>query len=410
MSDRQTDKDQSRLHPSGWVYWPLALLAGFLLRVLCALRVSIDPAVRRLKGPVILIGNHPSYLDPAIMARALLPRKIRFVTSRDFFRTRITRFLLNRVGAIPKMQFRTDTQAIKSILRTIRGGGAVAIYPEGQRSPDGCLQPIDASIAKLIKKAACPVVLVLEQGAYMAWPRWSNGLRPGRIHVQISCLFTEAKIRQLTAESIQRRIIQAMEYNEMSVQKQVRARYRTRSPALGLDRICHQCPACGRELAMRSGRKKIACRFCGNQGQVGLTGLIEPCLAPGLKKTGEFRVWGDVAAWHRWQVARLKKQLGDPAFCRRYPAVLTFPDEADNDQALQGTLEMTARHLAFYKGQDDPVMQQPEIYIPLENRSGISASFGRYFDIAYREQVYRFTIDPGQAVIILADIIRARDE
>lgn len=400
---------KSRLHPSGWFYWPLALLAGLLLRLVFLLRVHVDPAVRKVKGPVILIGNHPSYLDPLIMATAMLPRKIRFVTSRDFFRSRTTRFLLNMLGAIPKMQFRTDTQAIKSILQTIRTGGAVAIYPEGQRSLDGRLQPIDTSIAKLIKKAACTVILVMEQGACLAWPRWSKGMRPGRIDVQIGCLFTADDIKGMSVDAIKQRLVASMAYNDYSLQKQTRYRYKTRSPAKGIDLICHQCPACGRELAMQSDQKLLTCRFCGNQGRVGLTGLIDPVLGSGGHKVVKARVWPDVASWHRWQIDQLRKQLADPAFCRRYPAILNWPDEPENDQAITGVLEMTARHLSFYEGRDESLMQQPVLQIPVENRSGISASFGHFFDMAYDDRVYRFTPDPGQAVIILADIIRAHE-
>ncbi|MDW7657028.1 MAG: lysophospholipid acyltransferase family protein [Bacillota bacterium] len=401
---------KSRLHPSGWFYWPLALLAGLMLRLVFLLHVHVDPAVRKVKGPVILIGNHPSYLDPAIMATAMLPRKIRFVTSRDFFRSRTTRFILNMLGAIPKMQFRTDTQAIKSILLTIRSGGAVAIYPEGQRSLDGRLQPIDTSMAKLIKKAACTVILVMEQGAYLAWPRWSpKGIRAGRIDVHVGCLFTADQIKHLTVESIQRRIVQAMDYNDYNQQKRTRYRYRTRSPAKGIDLICHQCPACGRELAMRSDRNTLTCRFCGNQGRVALTGLIEPVMDSTVHKSTKDRIWPDVASWHRWQIGQLKKQMADPSFSRRYTAVLSWPDEPENDQAITGVLEMTVRHLSFFEGRDDALMQQPFLRIPVENRSGISASFGHYFDLAYNDRVYRFTPDPGHAVIILADIIRAHE-
>lgn len=400
---------KSRLYPSGWFYWPLALLAGLLLRLVFLLHVHVSPEVRKVKGPVILIGNHPSYLDPLIMATAMLPRKIRFVTSRDFFRSRTTRFLLNQVGAIPKMQFRTDTQAIKSILQTIRTGGAVAIYPEGQRSLDGRLQPIDPSIAKLIKKAACTVVLAMEQGAYLSWPRWSHGLRPGRIDVQIGCLFTADAVKGMSVDTIRRRLVSSMAYNDYDRQKQTRYRYKTRSPAKGIDLICHQCPSCGRELAMQSDRKLLTCRFCGNQGKVALTGLIDPVTATGGSRSAKIKVWPDVASWHRWQIEQLRKQMADPAFSRRYPAVLSWPDEPENDQAIKGVLEMTASHLIFFEGRDVSLMQQPFLRIPVENRSGISASFGHYFDLAYADRVYRFTLDPGQAVIILADIIRTHE-
>jgi 1-acyl-sn-glycerol-3-phosphate acyltransferase len=50
-------------------------LAWLLLNLLFKLRVRVDPAVRQVKGPMILLGNHPSYLDPVIMAASLLPRR-----------------------------------------------------------------------------------------------------------------------------------------------------------------------------------------------------------------------------------------------------------------------------------------------------------------------------------------------
>jgi len=403
VSRSAPESEKSRLHPAAWLYWPLCLLAWLLLHLLFRLRVRVDPAVRQVKDPMILLGNHPSYLDPVIMAASLLPRRISFLTSRDFFRKRLTRVLLRQVGAIPKTQFRTDMQAIKSVLQTLRAGGAVAIYPEGQRSLDGCLQTIDEAIAKLVKKMACPVVLVKEQGAYLAWPRWANGLfRPGRITVSVTLFMTAAHIKNTEVDTLQRQIVTALAYDEYQAQRQNRFRYRTREPASGMDKIIHQCPACRRELAMVSDPRSLTCRFCRNRALVDQTGLFRP--------DGQGRVWPDLARWHQWQVEQLHLQMDKPGFKRLYPARLSWPDDPNNRPPCDGTLVLTGDRLLFYLSgtKADNPLAEPFQVVKIEHKTGISAEFGRYFDLAVNDQVLRFTPEPGQAVVVFADLIRAR--
>ncbi len=407
MAVKKEKKQKDQLVPAWWLYWPLAGLAAILLRLIFRLRVRVDREVRKLKGPLIMLGNHPSYLDPFIMAAAMLPRRIRFVTSRDFYRGRFLAWLLHRIATIPKTQFRTDTQAIKSIFSTIRAGGIIAVYPEGQRSIDGCLQPFDDSMAKLIKKTACPVVLVMEYGAYLACPRWSaSGLRPGRIDVQAGILLTTEQIKKLDVNQIQNRLIKAMSYNDYESQKRNLYRYRSRSPALGMDKILHQCPACHKELAIQAARRTLTCRFCHNRALVRQTGLIEPDLSVDPKKAARSRAYPDLAAWNAWQIANLKTQITAGNFKRFYPASMSLPLEADSGPAQSGILQLDTQQLKFYQDAASQAKDQADLIIPIANRNGVSADFGRHFEIAYADKVYRFSPEPGQAVIVLVDILR----
>jgi|LSQX01.3.fsa_nt_gb 1-acyl-sn-glycerol-3-phosphate acyltransferase len=408
MAGKNINPDKSRLVPAWWAYWPLAGLVALILRLIFFLRVKVDREVRKLKGPLIMIGNHPSYLDPLIMAATLLPKRIRFVTSRDFFRGRFLAWLLCQLGAIPKTQFRTDTQSIKAILQTIRSSGSIAVFPEGQRSIDGRLQPFDDSMAKLIKKAACPVILVMQYGAYLAWPRWSaSGMRPGRIDVKATVMLSAAEIKRMNVNQIQRRLIRAMSYNDYESQKTRLYRYRSFSPAAGMDRILHQCPACLKELAMQSDRRTLTCRFCVNRALIKPTGLIEPDLALDPEQAAKIRVYPDLATWHAWQIDNIQKEIQSGSFLRSYPAQMSLPEEDGEDQAQAGILQLDASQLLFFKDESSQQAGRAELAIPLANRSGVSASFGKHFEIAYADKTYRFTPEPGQAVVILVDILRA---
>lgn len=413
---QKNEHQRSRFELASLLYHVLAFLAGLLLRLVFGLRIKKEPRIRELEGPVLVIGNHPSFLDPMIMASALQPRRIRFLTSRSFFKNPLIGAFLYLLGAIPITQFGSDIKAIKSILRWLKRGGTIALYPEGQRSIDGCLQPVDEAIAKLIKKADCPVVLVMEHGAYLTWPRWARAVfRIGRIQVSTRLLFTKEELHGLTTDVIFKRMMEAMAYNDYEWQRQNKKPfyYKTLMPAKGMDRVCHQCPACEKELAMKSASHTITCRFCGNQGRVLQTGFIHQdkdqmqTMNNESKSYKSQKVWSDVAKWHHWQLDYLKQQMIQPFFKRSFPATLSFSCGSGKKKKIKGILTLTAQDLYFYE-KDNP--NDPVLLIPIANRTGTRVSLGRYIDFVSGKFVYRFRTEPGRAVIILSDIIQAKNE
>ena len=409
MIKKQKNPDRIQ-EPSRWLYGSLTRLAGFLLHLLFRLRIDVDPAVNHIQGPVVLIGNHPSYLDPLIMAVAIRPRQAHFLATREFFRKNPLKSLLMRLGAIPKTQFRTDMQSVRNILSILHGGGWIALYPEGQRSIDGRSQAIDVSLAKLIYKAKPTVVLVKEQGAYLAWPRWSkSGMRFGPIHASVRVLLTPDQIPDYSADAIHQLITDQLMHNEYEGQKLVNGTYRTLAPAHGLHLVCHQCPACEKELAVQSGWHNWHCRLCGSKGRMDLNGRIRYGKSSQTHLDMNRQIFSSVAEWHEWQVDKLRQALRTDSFERSFDAILETTGGVVNQRWKPGKLVITRSRLMFFQRQKDKLESVPVLDISLENRLGISAFFGKYIEIAYGDQDYRLTIDPGQAVIMIADLIQAQD-
>src|SRR5690606_31285174 len=73
--------------------------------------------------------------------------------------------------------------AVKEAIRRLQQGHVLVIYPEGSRTPDGELQPIEAGAALVIRRAGVPVVPAVIEGSFAAWPRTHKLFRPGRIEV-----------------------------------------------------------------------------------------------------------------------------------------------------------------------------------------------------------------------------------
>src|SRR5262249_43282988 len=88
-------------------------------------------------GPVILAGNHPSYLDP-ILVGLPVKRTIRFMAWDALFKVPVLGWLIRSLGAFPvDIRRGRGESAYRAALRVLESGDALGIFPEGQRSERG---------------------------------------------------------------------------------------------------------------------------------------------------------------------------------------------------------------------------------------------------------------------------------
>lgn len=383
---------QAYPRPAAWLYYFIVVIFTIAFKVFFGVRIQRDPALRKIKGPMIILGNHQCYFDPPIAGLAFYYRRLNSLASDNFFRKPVSRWVFRKVASIPKVQFRTDSQAAKDMIRVIHGGGCLLIYPEGQRSLDGAGQYIDEAIAKLVKKMRCPVAVVHQQGGYLTWPRWSkSGARFGRIDVKASLLFSETDLAEFDLAEIQQRIEKALAFNDYDWQAKRRKPFHSRKPALGLHNLCHQCPACSRILAMESGKRDLTCRYCGNQAHMDRFGFLNP--------VGDAKIFPDPYRWHQWQKQEMAKMLAQPDFLLEFAARAEIQHrDGTTLPAGTGTIQLSATQITFNS-------DELNIALSLQNKIGISIKYGRSFEISQADQSYRFKLDQGQAVVLISDAI-----
>src|SRR5438552_13130332 len=117
-----------------WIGWWLARTlfgAYFRTRVYHAERV---PAT----GPVILAANHASFIDPPLVG-ACVTRELNYLARESLFHYPPLGALLRSVNGVPVDREGNSPAGLKRILDRLRAGGAVLLFPEGTRSPDGHL-------------------------------------------------------------------------------------------------------------------------------------------------------------------------------------------------------------------------------------------------------------------------------
>src|SRR5881409_1611268 len=127
-------------------------------------------------GPVILAMNHESYLDP-LLAGTTCDRAIYFLARRTLLDAPLLGWLLPKLNVIPVNQEGVDRGAIKALIRILKAGNGVLVFPEGSRTVDGKLQPAEPGLGLIIAKTLAPVVPMRIFGAREALPRGGGRLR-----------------------------------------------------------------------------------------------------------------------------------------------------------------------------------------------------------------------------------------
>jgi len=134
------------------------------------------------EGGILLVSNHQSYLDPVLLG-VRLPRTLSYMAKASLFKIAPFAWFIRSLGAFPVRQGEGDIRALKEAIGRAQEGHALMIFPEGSRSEDEKLLPIEPGIALVIRKAKVPVVPAVIDGAIDAWPRGHKLFRSRPIRI-----------------------------------------------------------------------------------------------------------------------------------------------------------------------------------------------------------------------------------
>ncbi len=134
-------------------------------------------------GGGILAPNHVSFLDPLLIA-CRVDRPMVFIAHEQFFAKRPLGTWLRKAGGFPVASGGESTGGIREVLRELKAGRLLGMFPEGTRSWDGRLLPAMAGVGLLVAATDVPVIPVYVEGAYRAWPRHRRLPRPQRVTIR----------------------------------------------------------------------------------------------------------------------------------------------------------------------------------------------------------------------------------
>jgi acyl-[acyl-carrier-protein]-phospholipid O-acyltransferase/long-chain-fatty-acid--[acyl-carrier-protein] ligase len=114
------------------------------------------------KGGVLLLPNHVTYAD-AFFISAASPRPVRFVMDEVFTASTAVRVF---TGIFDTVNIRRDQslEAIRIVIRALKDGDVVCLFPEGQLTRTGTLSTLQRGFELIARKAGHPLI-----------PMWCDG-------------------------------------------------------------------------------------------------------------------------------------------------------------------------------------------------------------------------------------------
>lgn len=171
------------------------------LRTFRVLQVTVGPLARLLfrtkrqfieriprRGPVILVTNHVSNLDPILVVLSMR-RPIFHLAKYELFTGRFRSFFFQRMGGqipVHRGEPGSNEAAIQAALAALRKGFALGIYPEAHRSATGTLRRGKPGLGRIAYLSGAPCYPVAVAGTFQVWPKGQKMptfFRPTRIVV-----------------------------------------------------------------------------------------------------------------------------------------------------------------------------------------------------------------------------------
>ena len=166
------------------LYGALRQTASILARTLCRPTIEGRENVPT-HGPVILAGNHLSFVDSVVIPLSVTQRPVRFLAKSDYFegpgiKGRLTKTMFGALGAMPvrRGSARDAMLSLEMMLERLNDGEACVVYPEGTRSQDGRLYRGRTGVAHLALESKALVVPVGLSGTQDVQPIGANLPRP----------------------------------------------------------------------------------------------------------------------------------------------------------------------------------------------------------------------------------------
>ncbi|MBI5375500.1 MAG: 1-acyl-sn-glycerol-3-phosphate acyltransferase [Candidatus Schekmanbacteria bacterium] len=163
------------------LYWFFKFFGNLLFKLYFRFEKSGSENIPA-QGPVIIVPNHASFIDPLLIAAAI-NRKVGYVIIDMFYYKPLIHWFAGLTYCIPVSEEMTGPGGIKSAIKYLRNGNVLCIFPEGGRSRDGKLMEPKSGTGLLAIITGVPVVPTAIKGTFESYPAHYLFPRPKKIKV-----------------------------------------------------------------------------------------------------------------------------------------------------------------------------------------------------------------------------------
>ena len=297
-----------KIKKPNWFLMTFVMCALGILNKIYKVKFSYDYDRKKLgKGPIILLSAHASRLEFIYSLYGFKHKDINMVCGYQNIMKKGIYGFFTKLGIISKYLYQPDLVCVKSMLKVLKQGGVLGLFPEGIQSTSGSTHPINPATAHFIKRSKATVVVATSKGAYLATNRYSSDRKKGYIGIDYSLLFTPERLEELTEEEIHKLLLEKISYNDFEFNKVARNKYIGKKPnAYGIDKILYKCPICKKEHTLHVENDTITCTKCELKAKVNeYYDLVNIC----DKKIPE-----DIDKWYKWQRGCVAEEIKSDDF------------------------------------------------------------------------------------------------
>jgi 1-acyl-sn-glycerol-3-phosphate acyltransferase len=216
-------------------------------------------SLKDIDGPYLLLANHNLELDPAIVGVAA-GKHLYFVASEHIMRKGIgTWILMTFFKPIIHQKGKQGMNTIKEMLKTLKDGHSVCIFPEGNRSFNGLTVEILPSIGKVARVSGAKLVTFRVEGGYLSQPRWSTTLRKGKMHGRLVKIYSVEELKEMSDKQINQAICTDLYEDAYATQKREKIAFKGKNLALGMESTVFACPKCNRIGTLHTDTDHLYC-------------------------------------------------------------------------------------------------------------------------------------------------------
>ncbi len=193
---------------------------GFVVAKLYFRMKTIDIENVPLKGPVLLVTNHQSYMDPLFLGSAI-KRSCHYMARETLFDGKFLGPYMSRLNSFPVKRDSGDVKAIKEIISRLNQGFMVNIFPEGTRTSTGKISQFKSGIELITRRSQATIVPVLIEGAYEAWPKGQLLPWPKKVYVQYCPPISHEEIQAMEKKQLAATLTDTLRQAQSNLRKRI---------------------------------------------------------------------------------------------------------------------------------------------------------------------------------------------
>ncbi len=340
-----------------------------------------------LEAPYLMLVNHESFYDFLYATQLSHPKNPSILLNDYYARRKLTARLAKEAGLVTKKLFNPDISSVARMLRTIRNGSPLLIFPEGRLSTDGRSNRIVEPGAAFYKKLGAPIVLTKIEGAYFNDPKWRKKHFRGPVTISVVRVIQKEEAAAMSDRELDE-LIEKTLFTDAS--KRPGLRYKQHGKAEGIEKLLYRCPDCGALYQTVGIRDDLVCTACGARHTLDETYHFSDGL-------------GSLAEAYDRLAAMEKAGLPD-LFLHAEVRTKIFGAEDGKVRREKGECLLTNESFRYRS-------ESTDFTIPLQDLPALAYSSGTEFELYHKNELHYFypVKDPQQTVrwALIVDLLAA---